>query len=156
MVASNGGTSACANSGGRPPSCDPHASTVQFSSPPAAPPPHQHQQPLWDSFVVVGLPRSNSSALATVHGEPGFLGSASRYKPVFIDSLPHSSFDEHCRLPPQLPIVSLPEGVAIVLAQDVGRADLTPRTYACVLTGEGVSAVLARAPRMRPAQPRPA
>lgn len=60
-------------------------------------------QQLWEHFVVVGLP---NTGLQTVHGEPGFLGTDQKYKPAFVDSLPHSNFDEACRLPPQLPTVS--------------------------------------------------
>lgn len=144
---------------------------------------------LWEYFVVAGLPKVG---LQTVQGDAGFLGTDQKYKPVFVDSLPHSTFDESCHLPPQLPTVSvcvcvhreslptirlllerkdmhtpwkqlvlhrsahaalapcpvwrtpafpclqccLPAGVDIVLHQDLDKADLTPHTFACVLTGQ--------------------
>lgn len=73
------------------------------------PQPHQEaaagpqQEQLWDSFVVVGLPKV---ALQTIQGDAGFLGTDQKYKPAFVDSLPHTTFEEPCRLPPQLPTVS--------------------------------------------------
>lgn len=60
------------------------------------------QEQLWEWFVVVGLP---NKGLQTIHGEHGFLGTDHKYKPTFADSLPHSTFDGSCRLPPQLPTV---------------------------------------------------
>lgn len=59
--------------------------------------------------MVVGLP---NSGLQTVQGDTGFLGTEQKYKAGFVDSLPHSTFDEACRLPPQLPTVS---GVAVTV-----------------------------------------
>lgn len=59
---------------------------------------------LWEYFVVAGLPKVG---LQTVQGDAGFLGTDQKYKPVFVDSLPHSTFDESCHLPPQLPTVSV-------------------------------------------------
>jgi hypothetical protein len=65
---------------------------------------HMQSEQLWEYFVVAGLPKVG---LQTVQGDAGFLGTDQKYKPVFVDSLPHSSFDESCHLPPQLPTVSV-------------------------------------------------
>jgi hypothetical protein len=62
------------------------------------------QEQLWEYFVVVGLPKAG---LQTITGDAGFLGTDQKYKPAFVDSLPHSHFDEASRLPPQLPTVRL-------------------------------------------------
>jgi hypothetical protein len=62
------------------------------------------QEQLWEYFVVVGLPKAG---LQTITGDAGFLGTDQKYKPAFVDSLPHSNFDEASRLPPQLPTVRL-------------------------------------------------
>lgn len=71
-------------------------------------------QPLWEHFVVVGLP---PSGLCTVQGEQGFLGTSDgvRYKPALLDALPHtrSPGDERCQLPPQLPTVRALQGSVV-------------------------------------------
>jgi hypothetical protein len=72
------------------------ATTVAAAACCAPPPP-----PLFEHFVVCGLSGQN---LQTVLGEQGFLGSDVKYKPSFLDRLPHHDNPKR-QPPPQLPTV---------------------------------------------------
>lgn len=74
--------------------------------------------PLFEHFVVCGLA---GHGLQTVQGEPGFLGVEVKYKPAFLDRLPHGD-DPKRQPPPQLPTVRKARGRRILAH---GRARMT-------------------------------
>lgn len=79
------------------------ATGAPLGAAPAGPDPGPSPPPLFEHFVVCGL---SGAGLAAVSGEGGFLGSDVKYKPAFLDRLPHGDDARRRPPPPQLPTVS--------------------------------------------------
>jgi hypothetical protein len=115
----------------------------------AAPPP----LPLFEHFVVCGLA---GQGLQTVLGSQGFLGTEVKYKPSFLDRLPHCD-DPKRQPPPQLPTVRpLPRAAPAPGAREaVARRSRprggSPQPHAA----PGAAAAAAAAPRHRRASLEP-